>query len=198
MVASTNNFEEWVLDSGPTHHMGASSEHFSFLKPSPVPYIYVENDTQVEVKGKGNVELDNGVFKDVPHVPNLSTNLLSIYQITQYGCGKKLEFLPDSVVMKNLKDYSMVAIGKVNHETRLYFFSHFLPMSTSLALLTHSNSQSKLWHERFGHFNYGYLQQFSNKDMVIGLPQVKYSEGVCIGFEASMLLNQQEMKHNHI
>ena len=94
-----------------------------------------------------------------------------------------MEFLPDTIVVKNLKDDSMVAIGKANHETRLYSFSHFVPKSTSLALLTHSNSQSKLWHERFGHLNYRYLQQLSNKDMVIGLPQVKYSEGVCTGCE---------------
>ena len=125
MVASTNNVEEWVLDSGATHHMGASREHLLSVKPSHVPYIYVGNDTQVEVEGKGNVELDNGVFKDVLHVPNLSTNLLSIYQITHYGCGDKVEFLPDTIVVKNLKDDSMVAIGKANHETSFYSFLSF-------------------------------------------------------------------------
>ena len=55
LVASTNNVEEWVLDLGATHHMGASREQFSSMKPSNVPYIYVGNDTQVEVEGKGNV-----------------------------------------------------------------------------------------------------------------------------------------------
>lgn len=79
----------------------------------------------------------------------------------------------------------MVEIGKANHETRLYSFSHFVSKSTSIALLTQSNSQSKLWHERFGHLNYYSLQQLSKKDMVIGLPQVKYSESVCLGCEAS-------------
>ena len=94
-----------------------------------------------------------------------------------------MEFLLDKVMVKTLNDDSMVAIGKANHETRLYCFSHFVPKLTSLSLLTHSNSQSKLWHERFGHLNYCYLQQLSNKDMIIGLPQVKYSEGVCPGCE---------------
>ena len=98
----------------------------------------------MEFQGKGNVELDNGVFKDVLHVPNHSTNLLSIYQISHYECGNKVELLPDTVVVKNLKDDSMVAIGKENHETRLYSFSHFVPKSTSFVLWTHSNTQSKL------------------------------------------------------
>ena len=102
--------------------MGASKEQFSSLKPSNVPYIYVGNDTQVEVQGKGNVELDNGIFKEVIHVPNLSTNLFSIYQITHYGCGNKVQFLPDIVVVKNLKDDSMVVVGKENHKTRFILF----------------------------------------------------------------------------
>jgi hypothetical protein len=46
-IASTNNPEEWVLDSGATHHMGASREHFSSLKPPNVPYIYVGNDNKI-------------------------------------------------------------------------------------------------------------------------------------------------------
>ena len=90
--------------------MGASREKFSSMKPSNVPYIYVGNDTQVEVQGKGNVEMDNGIFKDVLHVPNLSTNLLSIYQIIHYGCGNKVDFLPDIVVVKNLKDDSVMVV----------------------------------------------------------------------------------------
>ena len=100
LVASTNNAKEWVLDSRATHHMGSSREKFPSMKPSNVPYIYVGNDTQVEVEGKCNAELDNGIFKDILHVLNLSTNLLSIYQITHYECGNKVEFLPDKVVEK--------------------------------------------------------------------------------------------------
>ena len=68
LLASTINGEEWVLDSGATHHMDASREQFSSLTPSHVPHIYVGNDTQVEVQGKGNIELENGIFIDVLHV----------------------------------------------------------------------------------------------------------------------------------
>ena len=68
LVASEYNVEEWVLDSRATHHMGASRDQFSSLTPSHVPHIYVGNDTQVEVKGKDNIELENGSFIDVLHV----------------------------------------------------------------------------------------------------------------------------------
>ena len=80
--------------------------------------------------------MENGEFKDVLYFPNLSSNLLSIYQITHLGDGHKVEFLPNSVMMHSIKDDLVVAVRKVNHDTRLYSFSHFVPKSPSHALLT--------------------------------------------------------------
>ena len=122
------------------------------------------DDTKLEVEGKGNVEMENLEFKDVLYVPNLSSNLLSIYQITHLVDGHKVEFLPNLVKVHNLKDDSLVAVGKVNHEKRLFSFSHFVPKSPSQALLTQSNSHIQLWHEWFGHLAFCSLQKlFSNK-----------------------------------
>ena len=128
------------------------------MKPSEVPHIFVGNDTKVEVEVKGEVEMESGVFKDVLYVPNLTSNLLLVYQITHYGGVQKVEFLLDSVVVKSIKDDSMVAIGEANHDSRLYTFSSFVPKSNAQALLIHLNTNRKLWHERFGHLNYRYLQ----------------------------------------
>jgi transposase InsO family protein len=38
---------------------------------------------------------------------------------------------------------------------------------------------SKLWHDRYGHLNYGSLKLLSNKRMVHGLPQIDPVDGVC-------------------
>ena len=53
-------------------------------------------------------------------------------------------------------------------------FSHFLPYSNPSALLTRANEASKLWHEIFGHLNYKYLFDLSDKYMVTGLPKIKF------------------------
>ena len=79
------------------------------------------DNTKMEVEGKGNMEMENGEFQDVLYVPNLSSNLLSIYQITHLGDGHRVEFLPNLVVI----------LGKVNHDKRFYSFSHFVPKSPS-------------------------------------------------------------------
>ena len=94
------------------------------------------DDTKMKFEGKGNVEMENREFKDVLYVPNLSYNLLSIYQIIHLGDGHKVEFLLDSVKVHSLKDDLMVVVGKVNHEKRLYYFFHFISRSPSQALLT--------------------------------------------------------------
>ena len=42
--------------------------------------------------------------------------------------------------------------------------------------------QEIFWHEIFGHINYKYLSNLSEKYMVIGLPKIKFSKGVCQGY----------------
>ena len=91
-MTNTSSSTEWILDSGASYHMGSSKGDFSSLKQLQVLHI-------LEVEGKGHVEMENGECKDVLYVPNLSSNLLSIYQITQLGDGNEVEFLPDSVMV---------------------------------------------------------------------------------------------------
>jgi hypothetical protein len=75
---------------------------------------------------------------------------------------------------------SRVATGEVNHQSRLYTFSEFIEPDSSL-LLTHADESSRIWHERFGHLNFRYMQQLSKKILVDGLPDIHFSKGVCEG-----------------
>jgi hypothetical protein len=83
------------------------------------------------------VELPNGSFENVLHVPNLSINLLSVYQITQ--TGKKVEFTSDSVSVIDMHDNSIIAIDEVDHKSRLYKFTKFSEDDSSI-LLTHKET----------------------------------------------------------
>jgi hypothetical protein len=69
--------------------MEATKYVFSSLTASMGPPILMGDDTLVEVIGQGRVELQHGSFENVLHVPKLSMNLLSIYQIAQSGTRKK-------------------------------------------------------------------------------------------------------------
>ena len=113
-MANSHSSKEWIFDSGASYHMGSSKEDFSSLNKSKVPHIFMGNNTKMEVGGKGNVEMEYGELKNVLYVPNLSSNLLSMYQITYLGDGHRVEFLLDSVKVHSLKDNSLVVVGKVN------------------------------------------------------------------------------------
>jgi hypothetical protein len=52
---------------------------------------------------------------------------------------------------------SSVATGEINHQSRLYTFSKFIEPNFAL-LLTHDDESSRIWHERFGHLNFIYMQ----------------------------------------
>jgi transposase InsO family protein len=75
---------------------------------------------------------------------------------------------------------SRVATGEVNHQSRLYTFSEFIEPDSAL-LLTHADESSRIWHERFGHLNFRYMQQLSKHRLVDGLPDIHFSKGVCEG-----------------
>jgi hypothetical protein len=105
------------------------------------------------------MQLDDGCINDVLLVPDISTNLLSIYQICHSGDGKKVDFSPNDVVIENYRIQTdiVVASGRVDHSSQLYMFSCFEPSSGS-SFIAHVDSLSRLWHEIFGHLNYRYLQ----------------------------------------
>ena len=91
----------WILDLGASHHMTSSQGVFSTLEASPIPHILMGNNTTLLVCGKGLVCIQDGTFNDVLYVPSLSTNLLSISQITCSGSGKIVEFTANLVFIQD-------------------------------------------------------------------------------------------------
>jgi hypothetical protein len=82
LVAINSSSNSWIKDFGATHHMAAKEEVFSSLSPCSRPPILMGDNTPVAVAREGRVELHNDSFENVLHVPNLSMNPLSVYQIT--------------------------------------------------------------------------------------------------------------------
>jgi hypothetical protein len=117
--------------------MATKEEVFSSFSPCSRPPILMGDDTSVAVAREGRVELHNDSLENVLYVPNLSMNLLSIYQITEKG--KRVEFTSDSVSLIDMHDNSIIAIGEVDHKSRMYKFTKFSDNDSSI-LLTHRES----------------------------------------------------------
>ena len=111
------------------------------------------DNSALEVKGTGNVKVDNGLFKNVKLVPELKTNLLSVSQIASQG--HKIEFYNNKCLIKDVNDnYRVIAIGKM--ENGLYKFQEFTSKCGDkyMCAIAQYDDMSRLWHERLGHVKF--------------------------------------------
>ena len=136
---------------------------FSSFEPCNSPHILMGNNTYMKVSGKGSIDMGEGTFNDVLCVPSLSTNLLSIYQITHGGQGKIVEFTPDRVYIRDLETRDIVAIEIVDHSSHVYSFSHFSSEADNVPL-TASHTPLSVTHiseEKFDHLHLGILETYA-------------------------------------
>ena len=73
------------------------------------------------------INIEDAYFNNVLCVPNLATNLLSIYQMTHTGKAKRVTFTQNDVDISEISIGQVVVVGYVDHDSRKYKFSHFLP-----------------------------------------------------------------------
>ncbi|KAH9320593.1 hypothetical protein KI387_015232 [Taxus chinensis] len=147
LVAVVAPTSSWVIDFGASHHMGSSQVQFSSTKPCSMSSITLGDDTSVAVARSGSVEVNGGTFNNVLSVPTLSTNLLSVYQITHIGKGVRVEFNLDSIIIRELHNDTTVAEGRTickSSDGALHLLPHlawqlndeeFIPNSPTLLLV---------------------------------------------------------------
>jgi hypothetical protein len=143
LIAINSSLDALIVDSRASHHMATSEEVYSSLDACNGPPILMGDNSSVEVTDKGRIELTNGSFENVLHVPKLSLNLLSVYQMMNSGTKKREIFKPNFVDIYNMQTNSRVATGEVNHQSRLYTFSEFIEPDSSL-LLTHADESTRV------------------------------------------------------
>ena len=138
--------------------MVSSKEFFSTLTLSKGPRIHMGDDSQIPAAGRGSVKIHHGEFKNVLYVPSLTTNLFYVYQKTHIGSPKRVTFDFDSVEITETTTGNIIVKCIANDAIKDYEFSHYFPVSPPIALLTHDNNTSKIWHERFGYLKFKYMK----------------------------------------
>ena len=109
--------------------MAATRESFSSFESFDGPSIQMGNNSKIQTKGKGSIQLEHGRFKDVLFVPSVASNLLSVYQMTHTRSPKRVIFGPDSVEITHISTENIIVKGVANHASKAYEFSHFMPPS---------------------------------------------------------------------
>ena len=145
MHCSTSSSPSFIIDSGASRHMVSTKEAFSCLDMSKGPPIVLGDDSLTDSLGKGRIDIDHGKFSNVLYVLGIASNLLSVYRMTHTGSPKKAIFSSDDVDITEISNGKFIAKGVVDHTSKVYMFSHFLPYSNPSALLIHANEARKIW-----------------------------------------------------
>ncbi|XP_071919974.1 uncharacterized protein [Coffea arabica] len=152
----------WILDSGATDHMTHISNKFKTYSPCPSNRkIVVADDTTTIVTGIGDVQVTPKlVLKNVLHVPQSSTNLISVKKLAKD--------LADSIIFdESCCDFQDRGSGKriglaKEHDGLYYLDTSSQPEFSKSAMSTLSSLFNKdvIWlhHRRLGHVSFSTLK----------------------------------------
>ncbi|GJV03883.1 putative ribonuclease H-like domain-containing protein [Tanacetum coccineum] len=163
----------WYLDSGCSKHMiGDRSRLRNFMKKF-IGTVRFGNDHFGAIMGYGDYVIGDSVISRVYYVEGLGHNLFSVGQF----CDSDLEvaFRKHTCFVRDLDGVNLI---KGSRGTNLYTISvEDMMRSSPICLLSKaSKNKSWLWHRRLNHLNFGTLNDLARKDLVRGLPRLKFEK----------------------
>ncbi|GJV90187.1 putative ribonuclease H-like domain-containing protein [Tanacetum coccineum] len=163
----------WYLDSGCSRHMTGDRARLINFVEKFIGTVRFGNDEYAAIIGYGDYKLGDTIISRVYYVEGLKHNLFSVGQFCDGGL--EVAFRQHSCHIRN---YDMVDLLKGSRTTNLYSISLNDMMSASpVCLLTKASStKSWLWHRRLNHLNFGTLNELARKNLVRGLPMLKYDK----------------------
>ena len=75
--------------------MASKKYFFSSMYSNSDPTVWMGDDSEIQSKGTGNTDLENGYFNNDLFVPDFALNLLLVYQMTHTGESKRVTFTPE-------------------------------------------------------------------------------------------------------
>nr|GEY92499.1 retrovirus-related Pol polyprotein from transposon TNT 1-94 [Tanacetum cinerariifolium] len=158
------------LEACSRHMTGDRSRLMNFVKKF-IGTVRLGNDHFVAIMGYGDYVIGDSVISRVYYVKGLGHNLFFVGQF----CDADLE-----VAFKKhscyVRDTDGVELIKGSRGSNLYTISvEDMINSSPICLLSiASKNKSWLWHQRLNHLNFGTINDLAKKDLVRGLPRLKF------------------------
>ncbi|GJW06136.1 retrovirus-related pol polyprotein from transposon TNT 1-94 [Tanacetum coccineum] len=163
----------FIVDSGCTKHMTGNLSLLCNFVEKYLGTVRFGNDQFAPILGYGDLVQGNITIKRVYYVEGLNHNLFSVGQF----CDADLEvaFRKSTCFVRDLQGNDLLT---GNRGTDLYTISlQETTSSTPICLMAKASpTQAWLWHRRLSHLNFDYINLLSKKDVVIGLPKLKFDE----------------------
>ncbi|UYV81355.1 hypothetical protein LAZ67_20000905, partial [Cordylochernes scorpioides] len=171
--------DEFILDSGATHHVCKNRQWFTSFQPTTCEPIQTASGN-LQVEGVGNIRmkmyLDTGTqdvtLNDVLFVPQARRNLLSVSQTEDKGKHIKISNHKARV----FSDNRVICVAR--NLNGLYIVRG-KPILQNAHLASSSPPTLELWHKRFMHINADTLNKLAKNCVVNGLEISKGEMSIC-------------------
>ena len=165
-----SSMDEWVADTGASHHMANNKDAFRSLKyiPAGTHPVKFGNGDSLDARGRGTIKIISHVdgqrieldMLDVLYIPGLKRNLFSIGS----ACDKGLKANVSKQNIDLIRDESVRL--RATKRGNLYYMD--IEVSEEKSSFIAGVSRGDLWHQRLGHI--GSTRFNKMKDVVKGLP----------------------------
>jgi transposase InsO family protein len=178
IIKEEDNDDQWYLDTGCSNHMSGKRTWFYELDEFVNRRIRFADDSVVKAEGIGKVRIQckdgrNTSISDVLYVPTMKSNLISIGQLLEKGYVVKME---DKVLRVFDNKMSLILKAPMSRQRT---FKIELNVIEGNCLSASASNDDWLWHQRYGHLNFGDLSKLQMKRMANGLPLIKGVDQVC-------------------
>ncbi|GJR96430.1 retrovirus-related pol polyprotein from transposon TNT 1-94 [Tanacetum coccineum] len=163
----------WYLDPGCSKHMMGNRSRLKNFVKNFIGKFRFENDHFGAITGYGDYVISVSVIFRVYYVEGLGHNLF--YGGQFYDSDLEVAFRKHS---HYVRDVNSVDLLKGSHGSNLYTISvEDMMKSSPICLLSKaSKNKSWLWHRRLNHLNFGTINDLARKDLVRGLPRLKFEK----------------------
>ncbi|GJW73179.1 retrovirus-related pol polyprotein from transposon TNT 1-94 [Tanacetum coccineum] len=185
----------FIVDSGCTKHMTGNLKLLCNFVEKFLGTVRFGNDQFAPILGYGDLNQGNVTIKRVYYVEGLNHNLFSVGQF----CDADLEvaFRKSTCFVRDLQGNDLLTGSRGSD---LYTISlQETTSSTPICFMAKASpTQAWLWHRRLSHLNFDYITLLSKKDIMTGLPKLKYvKDQLCSSCEMSKA-NRSSFKSNAI
>nr|GFA42805.1 retrovirus-related Pol polyprotein from transposon TNT 1-94 [Tanacetum cinerariifolium] len=173
----------FIVDSGCTKHMTGNLKLLCNFVEKFLGTVCFGNDQFVPILRYGDLVQGNVTINRVYYVEGLNHKLFVVGQF--YDADLEVAFRKSTCFVRDLQGNDLL-IG--NRGSDLYIISlQESTSSTPLCLMAKAlPTQAWLWHQRLSHLNFDYINLLLKKDIVIGLPKLKYvKDQLCSSCELS-------------
>ncbi|GJY31402.1 retrovirus-related pol polyprotein from transposon TNT 1-94 [Tanacetum coccineum] len=163
----------WYLDSGCSKHMTGNRSKLKNFVEKFIGTVRFGNDHFGAIMGYGDYVIGDSVISRVYYVEGLGHNLFSVGQFCDFDL--EVAFRKHSCFVRDINGADLL---KGSRSTNLYTISiDDIMKSFPICLLSKaSKSKSWLWHHRLNHLNFDTINDLAQKDLVRGLPRLKFEK----------------------